>query len=85
MTGPKRSKALSSHPGTLRKLQGAPLFQGVSLRVIQITSSAKAVLASVMTKAKAAAIGAFRFCSASCQTNMPVVQTFLPPSSVAET
>ena len=44
-----------------------------------------AMLVAVIISASAAASGALRFCSASCQTSMPVVQTFLPPSSVAET
>jgi hypothetical protein len=64
---------------------GRLLRQGVRRRVAAQAPSANTVLAAVMTNARAAANGALRLASASCQTSMPVVKTFLPPSSVAET
>ena len=40
---------------------------------------------TVITRARAEANWALRFSSASCQTSMPVVKAFLPPSIRAET
>ena len=83
--GPSASASATNQPGRESDSPGLPARQGIARFSPQVQSPAKIRPAMVTTIAKAESSGALILATASCITSMPMVMTFLPPSSVAET